>query len=286
MNTAGYSKIKSLEAHRDIFDLTGRVGVIAGGAGKMGQQFAKVLSIAGAQVVIADVDGKTCEELAHKIESDTGGKLMGLGCDVSSQEQVHDLFECVFKELGRLDFLICSVMGKPEGYYRSFDNYTAETWRKVLDINLTGTFLCCQESRRLMRQSGQASIVIVSSIYGLVGPDQRIYGKCTPHKNPYGGPDHFNAPGSYAASKGGLIAFARYLATLLGPENIRVNVLTPGGVFDGQEKTFHQEYVRRTPLGRMAVWSDYSGAILFLVSDASRYMTGSNLVIDGGWTAW
>ena len=92
MNTAGYSKIKSLETPGDIFDLTGRVGIIVGGAGKMGQQFAKVLSLAGAQVVIADVNGKTCEELAHKIESDTGGKLMGLGCDVSSQEQVHDLF--------------------------------------------------------------------------------------------------------------------------------------------------------------------------------------------------
>ena len=137
-----------------------------------------------------------------------------------------------------------------------------------------------------MKKKGQGSIVIVSSIYGLVGPDQRIYRNCSPTNNPYGGSDSLNTPGSYAASKGGLIAFARYLAVLMGPDNIRVNVLTPGGVFDEQEEAFHQEYVQRTPLGRMAVWSDYSGAILFLVSDASRYMTGANLVVDGGWTAW
>jgi NAD(P)-dependent dehydrogenase (short-subunit alcohol dehydrogenase family) len=286
MDTDEYKKITPLDVPEDIFDLKGRAGLIIGGAGNMGQQFAKILSLAGATVVIADLDEKISREFVASIGTKTGGNIFGFACDVTSREGIRELFEWIDKGPGRLDFLISSVMGKPGGYYRPFDDYPVETWRTVLDINLTGTFLCCQEACRRMKQNGQGSIVIVSSIYGLVGPDQRIYGKCSPDKNPYGGSDPLNAPGSYAASKGGLIAFARYLATLLGPDHIRVNVLTPGGVFDGQEQSFHKEYVDRTPLGRMAVWSDYNGAILFLVSDASRYMTGTNLVVDGGWTAW
>jgi NAD(P)-dependent dehydrogenase (short-subunit alcohol dehydrogenase family) len=120
----------------------------------------------------------------------------------------------------------------------------------------------------------------------MVSPDQRIYRDCQPAKNPYGGEDPLSVPASYSASKGGLIAFARHLATLWAEDGIRVNVLIPGGVHDGQEESFHQEYIRRTPLGRMAVWSDFNGAILFLASDASRYMTGANLIVDGGWSAW
>lgn len=286
LDTSDYKKIKALGNPLEIFDLKGRVGVIIGGAGKMGQEFAKILSLAGACVVIADLNQGFCREVAQNIANQTGGTLSGLACDVSKQEQVIHLFENIHKELGRLDFLISNIMSKPEGYYRSFENYPGETWRRVLDVNLTGTFLCCQEAKRLMGKRREGSIVITSSIYGLVGPDQRIYKNCNPDRNLYGGGEPLNSPGVYAASKGGLVAFARYLATLLAPEGIRVNVLTPGGVYDGQEETFHREYVNRTPLGRMAVWSDYNGAILFLVSDASRYMTGADLVIDGGWTAW
>jgi NAD(P)-dependent dehydrogenase (short-subunit alcohol dehydrogenase family) len=156
-----------------------------------------------------------------------------------------------------------------------------------MEINLSGTFLCCREASKIMiEQSTGGSIVVTASTYGVVGPDQRIYDGCSPGKNLYGGNFKLNAPASYSASKAGLIGLARYLATYVGSNGIRVNVLTPGGVFDGQEESFHAAYTQRVPLGRMAVWSDYNGAILFLISDASRYMTGSNLVVDGGWTAW
>ena len=136
----------------------------------------------------------------------------------------------------------------------------------------------------MLAKSG--SIVNTASTYGVVAPDQRIYDECKPEGNLYGGGYPLNIPGSYSASKGGVISFSRYLAVSLAEYNIRVNVLIPGGVFDGQENNFHQEYVKRTPLGRMAIWSDYNGAILFLVSEASWYMTGANLIIDGGWTSW
>ena len=177
-------------------------------------------------------------------------------------------------------------MGKPPGYYEPFDSYGVSTWEQVLSANLTGAFLCCREAARLMAETGGGSMVLTASIYGLVGPDQRIYEGSDAQANPYDTTAPLNLPGAYVASKGGLIAFARYLATLLAPQGIRVNTLVPGGVFDQQAPSFHEAYVERTPMGRMAVWSDFNGAILFLVSDASRYMTGSELVIDGGWRAW
>jgi NAD(P)-dependent dehydrogenase (short-subunit alcohol dehydrogenase family) len=120
----------------------------------------------------------------------------------------------------------------------------------------------------------------------MVGPDQRIYEGCSPTNNIYSTSESLNTPAVYSVTKGGLIAFTKYLATLFGHEKIRVNTLIPGGVFDDQEESFHRQYIKRTPLNRMAVWSDFNGAILFLVSDASRYMTGTDLIIDGGWTAW
>jgi len=188
--------------------------------------------------------------------------------------------------MGGLDVLIYNVMAKPEGYYKDTDNYTTETWKGVVDANLTGAFLCARAAGALMKKTGGGSIILTSSVYGMVGPDQGIYKDCLAAENLYGGEDKLNCPASYSASKAGIIGLSKHLAALWGGDAIRVNVLVPGGVYDGQEEAFHKEYVRRTPLGRMAVWSDYNGAILFLASEASRYMTGTTLVLDGGWTAW
>jgi|TARA_Y100000310_G_scaffold61867_1_gene57105 NAD(P)-dependent dehydrogenase (short-subunit alcohol dehydrogenase family) len=281
-----YNTIDLLEKHEQIFDLTDRVGIVTGGAGKMGREFAKVLSFAGASVVLADIDKEGCQEAADSISKHTGGNVLGLPCDVSSKKNIHNLFSVVESEFGGLDFLVNNVIAKPEGYYQSFDKYKVETWDEVLQTNLTGVFLTCQAAVNLMKRSNGGSIVNTASIYGVVAPDQRVYDKCLPEHNPYGGEHALNIPGVYSASKGGLISFSRYLAVSCAEYNIRVNILTPGGVYDGQEESFHKEYIKRVPLGRMAVWSDYNGAILFLVSDASRYMTGANLKVDGGWTAW
>ena len=281
-----YGKIQSLHKAEDIFDLRERVALITGGAGKLGREFARTLAFAGADLIISDLDLESCKGLAAEIASETNRRTMGMTCDVSAEDQVRTLFAQIDHGFGRLDILIANVMAKPADYYRGFEDYPLETWNTVIGANLTGAFLCCREAASLMKRTGGGSIILTSSIYGLVGPDQRIYSGCQPISNPYGGRHPLNAPGAYAASKGGLIAFARYLATLWAAVGTRVNVLIPGGVYDGQEDAFHEEYVKRTPLGRMAVWSDYNGAILFLASEASRYMTGASLVVDGGWTAW
>ena len=286
MSPYDYKALKPLDDPTTLFDLTDRVGIITGGSGKMGRYFAMVLAKAGAQIVLVDLDKSECHAAAQEISRLSGRSVMAIACDVSQESQVLKLFKKTADKFGRLDFLVHNVMSKPPGYYRDFFEYEPETWNQVMAGNLTGAFLCSREAAKLMKQKSGGSIVMTSSIYGIVGPDQRIYEHCSPAANLYGGTDPLNTPGAYTASKGGLSAFAKYLATLLGPDQIRVNVLVPGGVYDGQEETFHEAYAQRTPLNRMAIWSDFSGAILFLVSDASRYMTGTQMVIDGGWTAW
>lgn len=270
----------------EIFDLTNRVGLIIGGAGKLGRQFAKVLSIAGARIIIADLEGARLAETRDLVKKETGNEITVLPCDVTREDDVNQLFAMIEREWGLLNFLVYNTMAKPSGYYQSFEKYTRATWDQVIGANLSGAFFSCQKAHALMKKKGGGSIVLTSSVYGIVGPDFRIYRECDSKNNLYGGDNPLTTPAPYPASKGGIMALTRYLATLLGPDGIRVNTLTPGGVYDGQEEGFHQAYVNKTPLGRMAVWSDYSGAILFLASDASKYMTGANLVIDGGWTAW
>jgi len=281
-----YENLEPLNDPAHIFDISGRVGLVTGGAGKMGQQFAEVLIRAGARVIIADISDEICCQALKNIKVRVGSAPEFYICDVSDEASVGELFNSIQDKYGKLDFFISNVMAKPEGYYRSLESYSLSTWKEIHDINLGGTFLCCRKAAGLMQGNQSGSIVITSSIYGLVAPDLRIYEDCKPVKNPYGGSDALTAPGAYASSKGGLIALAKYLAILLAPKHIRVNTLVPGGVYDGQEENFHNAYINRTPLGRMAVWDDYNGAILFLVSDASRYMTGANLIVDGGWTAW
>lgn len=280
-----YDDIPALEHPRDLFDLSGRVILIVGGAGLLGRQFAATLGHAGAQVVLADVDAARSEEAAAEAAGRTGAKVWAVAMDAGREESVRQAVGELRQRAGRLDGLIFGPMAKPAGYYKPFGDYRLEAWRAVIDTNLTGAFLCCREAAPLLAERG-GSVVLVSSVYGLVGPDQRIYEECSPAGNIYGGADPLNAPAPYAASKAGLAGLGRYLATLWGPRGVRVNVLFPGGVWDGHEEAFHRRYVARTVLGRMAVRSDFNGAVLFLMSDASRYMTGAHLIIDGGWTAW
>jgi len=286
MNPSDYEKIDELVDPSKIFDLSGQVGLITGGAGNMGRHFAEVLLRAGARIVLSDLNETYLKEAATELKNKTGQDVEIFHGDVSNEQSVTGLFQHVKQQLGRLDFYIHNVMNKPEGYYRKFSEYSIHTWNRVMESNLGGAFLCCREAVNLMKAQGGGSIVLTSSIYGIVGPDQRIYADCKKTNNPYDKGNALNLPGVYAASKGGLNAFAKYLATLVAGYRIRVNVLIPGGVYDYQDSSFHENYIDRTPLRRMAVWSDFNGAILFLVSAASRYMTGAELVIDGGWRAW
>ena len=275
-------QLPPLEKPAEMFDLGGRVVLIAGGAGGIGRRMARALALAGASVIIADRDQAQCQALAAEIAADTGGELSGVGLDVTDEASVKGLFA----GLDRLDGLAYNVMAKPQGYYRPFADYSWEAWRQVIEGNLGGAFLCCREAGKLMVPAKSGSVVLTASVYGVVAPDQRIYEGCSPAGNIYGGADPLSCPAAYTASKGGIIALGRHLAALWGPDGVRVNCLAPGGVLDGQEEAFVRAYSARTPMGRMAEFTDFNGAVLFLLSDASRYLTGTNLVVDGGWTTW
>lgn len=271
---------------KDLFDLSGKVAFIVGGGGKMGTQFAATLSLAGAKVIIGDNNADNLRRASQEIRRLSGNEIMSCKIDSSDDQSVTQCFSSIATEYGHLDILIYNVMSRPPGYYRSSAEYGLETWNQAMNENLTGAFLCCRQAARLMRQVGSGTIALTASIYGIVAPDQSVYKNCRAESNIYGEDDPLNCPAVYSASKAGLIGLAKHLAARWGKDNIRVNVLTPGGVFDGQEEAFYQEYVKRTPLQRMASWSDFNGAMLFLVSEASRYMTGANLIVDGGWTTW
>jgi NAD(P)-dependent dehydrogenase (short-subunit alcohol dehydrogenase family) len=266
------------------FKLDGKVAVVTGGAGLLGKEFSMTLAQAGAKVVVADLDQKVAEQTAQNVKN-AGLQSMGVGVDVTSPQSTTALVETTLEAYGRLDILVCSAAMDPKfdsqhsGQHRNtFEDYPLEAWKSALDVNLTGLFLCAQAAVKPMLNQGSGVIVNICSTYGLVGPDQRIYVKP-------GQPQQYK-PVYYSVTKAGVMGLTRYLATYYAGKNIRVNALTPGGVFNNHEDPFLTNYTSRTVLGRMAKKDEMSGAMLFLASDASSYMTGSNLVVDGGWTAW
>jgi len=281
----------------DLFNLSGRVSVVTGGAGLLGAEFCKTLAQAGAQVVIADIDGEAAHTLAASLDRDwpaveiptqsSTRRAIGISTDVTSPQSVGEMVGRTLDEFGRLDILVNSAALDPKfdlkhkGFQTqssSFEDYPLSAWQQALDVNLTGMFLCCQAAVRPMLEQGQGTVVNVCSIYGLVGPDQRIYQK--PGQEPQYKPVY------YSVTKAGVLGLTRYMATYYAGKNMRVNALTPGGVYNDHDESFVQAYSARAVIGRMAESDELNGALLFLVSDASAYMTGSNLVVDGGWTAW
>jgi NAD(P)-dependent dehydrogenase (short-subunit alcohol dehydrogenase family) len=274
---------------KSLMDLTGRSALVTGGAGLLGAQFCRTLAQAGAQVVIADIDRRAGEELAGALSSQ-GCPVMAVQTDVTDPDSVHDLLAATLKAFGRLDILVNSAALDPKfdpGHDTgqpalagsgAFESFPLAAWEQALSVNLTGAFLCCQAAVRPMLHQGGGVIVNLSSIYGLVGPDQRLY------QHPDQAPMY--KPVYYSVTKAGILGLTRYLATYYAGQNIRVNALSPGGVYNGHDETFVQAYSARAVLGRMAEADELNGALLFLASDASAYMTGANLVVDGGWTAW
>jgi NAD(P)-dependent dehydrogenase (short-subunit alcohol dehydrogenase family) len=270
----------------DRFSLEGRVAVVTGAAGLLGRRHACALAGAGATLVLGDVDGDAVDEQARKIAAAHRVPVLGLALDVTSRQSLLALRDAVLGEFRRLDVLVndAAVNDKFEDPVLAtdlsrFEAYPLPAWQRMMEVNVTGTFLACQALGTAMAERGGGSIVNVASTYGLVGPDQSLY------LRPDGTRAFWKSP-AYPAGKGAILAFTRYLAAYWGPRGVRVNALSPGGVEDGQESWFVGNYAKRTPLGRMAAPDDYAGAIVFLASDASAYMTGANLVVDGGFTAW
>jgi len=267
-----------------IFDLANRNIVLTGSAGLLGYQYAHILSQAGANVILVDINRTKNKQLEKELIQKYNTQPRAYYADISKKIQVQNLRKAIVSRYKKIDVLVNNAAFTTKGSqttssktYLPFEKFPSEIWDQSLAINLTGIFYCCQEFGNVMLQEKKGVIVNISSTYGLVGADQRIYGK-----------SKLNLPVSYAATKGAIVNLTRYLAAYWQGKNIRVNTLSPGGVLDTtyQTKEFVKQYSKRTMLGRMARKNEYNGALLFLVSDASSYMTGSNLVIDGGWTAW
>ena len=267
------------------FSLAGRVAVVTGAAGLLGRQHCRALADAGAAVVATDIDEGACRSVVAELEGTGRRGVYGIAADITDPASLAQLRDATLRIGDRIDVLVNNAanndkVGDGAGDVMRFENYPVEAFRRSLEVNVTGTFLACQVLGTEMTRRGQGSIINIASTYGLVGPDQRIYRRAD-------GTQGFWKSPVYPTSKGAVLAFTRFLATAWADRGIRVNSLSPGGVGqDGQDATFVANYSARTPLGRMAAANEMRGAILFLASDASSYMTGSNLVVDGGWTAW
>lgn len=255
----------SMRSVRDLIDLTGRAALVAGGGGHVGRAAVDALTELGARVVVVDTDV-------------TGAAAPAIECDLADEASARAAVGRAVEELGRLDILVhaAALVGTSavEGFAVPFEQQSVSAWDAALRVNTTSAFVLAQEARGHLASGGCGSVVLVSSIYGHVGPDWSLYE----------GTELAN-PAAYGASKGAILQLTRYLATTLAPA-IRVNSISPGGIERGQPDAFRDRYTSRTPLRRMATEEDLKGAVAYLASDLSAYVTGHDLVVDGGWTAW
>jgi NAD(P)-dependent dehydrogenase (short-subunit alcohol dehydrogenase family) len=282
------------------FSLAGKVAVVTGAAGLLGRRHCRALAAAGARVVATDLDPAACEavvrELAPVVALPVAAAApaaraapavpMAWAADITRPESVQALRDAVLERCGAIDVLVnnAALNEKVEsplaaGEVLRFENFPLALWEDSLRVNVTGTFLCCQLLGGEMARRGAGSIVNIASTYAVVAPDQALY------RQPDGTQTFFKSA-AYPTTKGAVLALTRFLAAYWGRSGVRVNALSPGGVENGQDPGFVARYAARTPLGRMADPGDYEGALIFLASAASRYMTGANLIVDGGWTAW
>lgn len=263
---------------KELMDLSGRIAVITGGTGKIGVAIAETLAELGCQIVILDRPGADFESVSRSILNKWGMAVDILECDLENEEDRLKAISTLEKTYDSINILInnAAFVGDSnlQGWVTSFDHQTIDTWRRAFEVNLTAVFDLCKGCRTLMKNAKSSSIINISSIYGVNGPDMSLYE----------GTEMGN-PAAYAASKGGMIQLTRWLSTVLAPD-IRVNSLSPGGVYRNQPESFVNRYVKRTPLQRMAKEEDFKGVIAFLASDMSDYCTGQNIIIDGGWTSW
>ncbi len=270
--------------YRGLFDLTGRAAIVTGACGIIGRHLAAALAEFGAPVALADLDGAAAAALATEIAARTDTPAIGVACDVADPDSVAALVARTEDELGPVRILAnnaATKTGDLAAFLAPPEDYALDTWRAVNAVNLDGAFLMAQAAGRAMIAHGQGgSIVTTASIYGVLGPDNRIYEGSHYNGRP------ISTPPVYAASKAGVLGLTRYLACVWARHGIRVNAITPGGVDSGQNDAFLDRYSARVPLGRMARAEDMTGALVWLASDAAAYVTGQNLAVDGGLTAW
>ena len=275
---------------RSVFELSGRTALVVGGRGFLGRHISAALAEAGSHVYSADLSEPSLAA-SHALPLASQPQIEQRMVDVTRPDSVKALIDALVEETERIDTLVYSVTAKPDDFYMPFVECSLGGWQKILKAELDGLFLVAQQVGRHMESQGSGSMIFVASIYGMVGNDQRIYEGsnlaeiyCNSSDE---APKRIYSHAGYAAAKGGVIALTRFLAAYWGGEGIRVNSVTVGGVAHPSENSeFVKRYSARVPLGRKADSQEISGAIVFLASKASSYITGHNLVVDGGWTAW
>ena len=268
--------------YSDLFRMDGKVAVITGGGGILGRGYCRAVAEMGAEVVVADIHQEACNVQAAQLTKETGARVTAMAVDLSSEDSIVEWAKHILDTHGRVDVLMNNAAAKADGFFAPLEEYSLKTWNDVMAVNVNAVFLAARELGPGMAERGKGSIINVSSIYGIVAPDQRIYEDSW--YEDLGGA--INTPLIYSATKGAVIAMTRYLATYWGSRGVRVNCLTPGGVASGQNEEFNKRYSARVPMGRMARPDEMIGALLYLASDASSYVNGQNIIVDGGWTAW
>ncbi|SFL84043.1 SDR family oxidoreductase [Salibacterium qingdaonense] len=270
---------------RQIFDLTGKIALVTGGAGIIGSQVVRGLAEFGAVVIIADINKDKGESLAQELNIElNANKAYSCFVDVTSEESVQNMVSYVQNKFNSIDILHNNAAGKSndlDAFFKEFEEYDLEQWKDIMDADLTSMFLVAREVGKVMKQQEiKGSIIQTASIYAVVAPDQRIY------EGSYYLDREINTPAVYSTAKSGVIGLTKYLSAYWGKSGIRVNAITPGGIESGQNDTFKHKYSERVPLGRMAKAEEMVGAVVYLASDASSYVTGQNIIVDGGLSVW
>ena len=267
-----------MSSYKELSDLSERTALITGAVGGLGKVFANTLAELGANLILVDLPGKSLDIFAKELKEKWSVNVSTFEIDLELENERKALITKIGKDFDQLNVLInnAAFVGNSDltGWNTDFENQTVETWRRAFEVNLTAVFELCQGFTPLMQKSVVASIINISSIYGQLGPDWRLYEGT-----------NMGNPAAYGASKGALIQFTKWLSTTLAP-SVRANIVCPGGIFRNQPESFVTHYESRTPLGRMATEDDLKGALGFLASDLSKYVTGQVLTVDGGWSAW
>ncbi|PZV79145.1 NAD(P)-dependent dehydrogenase (short-subunit alcohol dehydrogenase family) [Algoriphagus aquaeductus] len=262
-----------------IFDLSGRIALVTGGAGLLASEHAIALMDHGAQVVLADKNIESCNQAVSLLQEKGYQKIQSMELDVTSRTNWESVASSLEKNFGKIDVLVNNAgftnQSKSKNFDAGFEDFPLEDWNNILNVNLTGSFLGCQVIGKCMLENGKGSIINIASLYGVVSPNHKIY--------PGTG---ISQPVAYSVSKHGVVALTKYLATLWAEKGIRVNSLTPGGIWNGHHGLFLERFQQLNPIGRMSDKSELRGGIVYLASDASSHVVGHNLIIDGGWTAW
>lgn len=267
-----------------LFSLNEKTAIVTGGIGILGQRFSRGLACFGAKVVVVDLDEASAQAFACELTTTYGVQAVGIGCDVSESSAVAEMVQRVVEHFGEIHILHNNAASKSDNmdaFFAPFEEYDLHEWRKIMSVNIDGMFLVAQAvGKQMVMQGIGGSIIQTASIYGVVAPDQRIYEGSFYMERP------INTPAVYSVSKAAVIGLTKYLSSYWAVHNIRVNTLTPGGVESGQNDEFKKRYSVRVPMGRMAEQDEMVGALIYLASDASSYITGQNIIVDGGLSAW